>query len=199
MKKIFISAFVVFLLISAWAKEGQEIIEQAFALEKTDIHQAYRIMKEAKGDFPDDPDILSVYGYMAGFEAKETYKIRALLIVNSALSAFEQALEIDGEHKNARLWGGILKINMPSFLGKVPQGMEDLQLVGKRDDLTPSEQMQVKFFLGMGYEKTGQYDQAISLFQKVIEMSLDETYVKDSKMRIERQRQREREESLHKN
>ncbi len=186
MRKIYIIILLTFWVIALWSDKAQEVINTAFALEKSDIHQAYRIMKTAKKDFPNNPDILSTYGYMAGFEAKETYQLRALLVVNSALSAFEKALEIEPHHKNARLWGGILKINMPSFLGKVPEGMEDLQIVIQREDLTDIEIMQIKFFLGMGYEKSEEYDKAIALFEEVIAMDLDQSYVEDSQMRIER-------------
>lgn len=187
MKKICIIILLVVSFIYLKANSAQEAIDKALLLEKTDISQAYKIMKDAKKDFPQDPDVLSVFGYMAGFEAKETYKLRALLLVNSALSAFDEALSIQEDHKNARLWGGILKINMPSFLGKVPEGMADLEIVEERDDLSQMEIMQIKFFLGMGYEKTENFSKAIELFEEVIEMNLDETYVKDSKMRIARQ------------
>lgn len=188
MKRVCCIIMLVIMFCGLRASSVADIITQAFQLEKSDINSAYKIMKDAKEEYPNDPDVLSVYGYMAGFEAKETYKLRALLVVNSALAAFERALEIDPEHKNARLWGGILKINMPSFLGKVPQGMQDLEIILEREDLTDKELMQCKFFLGMGYEKKENYPEAIRLFQEVIAMNIDDEYVRDSQMRIERHR-----------
>jgi tetratricopeptide (TPR) repeat protein len=170
-----------------WGKSPEESIESAFALEKTqEVSKAYEIMKKAKKDYPKNPDVLSVYGYMAGLEAQTTYMFRAAMLASSAISAFDDALEIEQEHKNARLWRGILKINMPSFLGKVPAGILDLEEIQLRDDLTEEEFIMTKFFLGMGYGKAERYDEAISSFNEVIALNKADLYEKESKMRIER-------------
>ena len=186
MKKNLLALLMLLVVLALWGKSPTEVIEKAFALENGDIKQAYKIMKQAKKDYPDNPDVLSVYGYMAGFEAKETNMFRALMLVNSAISAFDKALEIEKDHKNARLWRGILKINLPSFLGKVPDGIDDLEIILQREDLTLEENMQSKFFLAMGYNKTEQYEKAIAYYDEVIIINIDEVYVEQSKMRIER-------------
>ena len=177
---------MILLLIgmTLWAKTSEEWIDSAFQMEKSDINQALKIMVNAKKEYPENPDILSVYGYMAGLAAKDTYKLRALYLVTSAISAFDTALQIDDNHKNARLWRGILKINMPSFMGKVPAGISDLEVIEKRTDLTETEYIQTKFFLGMGYGKAELYEKAIASFDEVIALGNNDIYEKDSKKRI---------------
>lgn len=186
MKKIIVLVLVLLISSLAWGKSPQKLIESAFALENKDISQAYEIMKNAKKQYPQNPDVLSVYGYMAGLAAKDTYMLRAALLASGAISAFDDALEIEPTHKNARMWRGILKINMPSFLGNVPSGVSDLETIEKRVDLTEEDFVMVKFFLGMGYGKAERYEEAIGSFQEVIALHKNDVYHKDSVRRIER-------------
>lgn len=186
MKKRIITSIILLITILVWSKTPEEWTDSAFQLEKTDINQAFDLMKKAKKEYPNNPDILSVYGYMAGLSAEKTYMLRAAFLASSAISAFDEALEQDPNHKNARMWRGILKINMPSFLGKVPAGIEDLKNIGQRDDLTEEEIIMVKFFLGMGYGKAERYDEAISSFEEVIAMNKNDEYHKESVKRIAR-------------
>lgn len=186
MKKYFVVIVLLLITFTTYAKSTQELIESAFELEKVDIEKALTLMGKAKKEYPQDPDILSVYGYMAGLAAKETYKIRAAYLASVAISAFDDALKEDINHKNARLWRGILKINMPSFLGKVPGGISDLETIEKRTDLTKDEFIQTKFFLGMGYGKIDRYDEAISAFEEVLALKTNDKYESESKMRIKR-------------
>lgn len=186
MKKVILILIIILTSIILWGNTAEERISSAFDLEQDNLKQAFELMKKAKKEFPNNPDILSVYGYMAGLEAKETYMFRAALLASSAISAFDDALKLDSEHKNARMWRGILKINMPSFLGKVPDGVLDLEHIEKRDDLSEEEFIMTKFFLGMGYGKVETYDKAIASFQEVIALNKGDNYYQESIMRIER-------------
>ncbi|MBI9032674.1 hypothetical protein JEZ13_11825 [bacterium] len=184
-----INILIILLLLinfNIWAKSTQEWIESAFELEKNNIEEALTLMGKAKKEYPQNPDILSVYGYMAGLVAKETYKLRAAYLASVAISAFDDALKEDNNHKNARLWRGILKINMPSFLGKVPGGIADLEIIEKRTDLTRDDLIQTKFFLGMGYGKAERYSEAISSFEEVLALETNDKYESESRMRIKR-------------
>ena len=187
MRKRILILIILLITIILWGKSPEETIESAFALEKNqDITKAFEVMKKAKKEYPDNSDILSVYGYMAGLEAKDTYMLRAAVLASSAISSFDDALEYDNNHKNARMWRGILKINMPSFLGKVPGGIQDLEIIQERDDLTEEDFIMTKFFLGMGYGKVEQYKKAIASFEEVIALNKKDDYYKESVMRIAR-------------
>ncbi len=184
-----INILIILLLLinfNIWAKSTQEWIESAFELEKNNIEEALTLMGKAKKEYPQNPDILSVYGYMAGLAAKETYKLRAAYLASVAISAFDDVLKEDNNHKNARLWRGILKINMPSFLGKVPGGISDLEIIEKRTDLTRDDLIQTKFFLGMGYGKAERYEEALSSFEEVLTLETNDKYESESRMRIKR-------------
>jgi len=184
-----INILIILLLLinfNIWAKSTQEWIESAFELEKNNIEEALTLIGKAKKEYPQNPDILSVYGYMAGLAAKETYKLRAAYLASVAISAFDDALKEDNNHKNARLWRGILKINMPSFLGKVPGGISDLEIIEKRTDLTRDDLIQTKFFLGMGYGKAERYEEALSSFEEVLTLETNDKYESESRMRIKR-------------
>ncbi len=186
MKKRAIILIIILMTIMLWGNPPEEIIQSAFDLEHNDINQAFQLMKDAKKEYPNNPDVLSVYGYMAGLAAKDTYMLRAAVLASSAINAFDDALELDPQHKNAKFWRGILKINMPSFLGKVPDGILDLENIEKRSDLTEEEIIMTKFFLGMGYGKAQRYDEAIASFEEVIAFKKNDDYHKESVMRIER-------------
>ena len=174
--------WMAFLLLTllVWGETPQEYINTAFKYENEDVNKAIEIMKTAKKEFPANPDILSVYGYMAGKGAGETYMLRAALLASRAESAFDSALKLEYNHKNARMWRGILKINMPSFLGKVPDGVADLEIIRQRDDLTDEESMMTDFFLGMGFGKLKQYDVAIVSFNKVEALKRGDLYHEES-------------------
>lgn len=174
--------WMAFLLLTllVWGETPQEYINTAFKYEIEDVNKAIEIMKTAKKEFPANPDILSVYGYMAGKGAGETYMLRAALLASRAESAFDSALKLENNHKNARMWRGILKINMPSFLGKVPDGVADLEIIQQRDDLTDEESMMTDFFLGMGFGKLKQYEQAIASFNKVEALNRGDLYHEES-------------------
>lgn len=167
MKRSLTCMMLLVFTLFAWGEAPQEFIEKAFEYENKDIDKAIEIMKRAKKEFPTDPDILSVYGYMTGKGAGETYMLRAALLASQAESAFDTALKLESNHKNARMWRGILKVNMPSFLGKVPDGIADLEIIRQRSDLTEEESMMTDFFLGLGFGKLKEYELAIAYFSKV--------------------------------
>src|SRR5690554_4394814 len=122
MKRSLTCMMLLVFTLFAWGEAPQEFIEKALEYENKDIDKAIEIMKRAKKEFPTDPDILRVYGYMTGKGAGATYMLRAALLAFQAESAFDTALKLESNHKNARMWRRILKVNMPSFLGKVPDG-----------------------------------------------------------------------------
>jgi tetratricopeptide (TPR) repeat protein len=74
----------------------------------------------------------------------------------------DRAVALAPDDMEARLIRGIIGVNFPFFVGKLDQGIEDLQMV-MQSDVPDSARAEAEYWLGFGYQKKG-----LSLWTKVI-------------------------------
>lgn len=80
-----------------------------------------------------------------------------------AMKHIERAVELDPENKELRLYRGIMSVQFPFFVGKLDQGIADLELVINDKSLPDSTRATAMYHLGFGYRK-----KALPLWIKVV-------------------------------
>ena len=180
MKRMIIIAIILLTSLLVQGKTVQEWLNSALEAETNSVKEAITIMEKAEAEYPQNPDILSMYGLMLSKRAGEVNFLKAGGFASRAEKEHDKALEIDPNHKNARLWRGILKVNMPKFLGKLEGGLEDLTNISARIDLQAEEIMVVNFYLGMGYQKADNKQAAIEAYHIILRYGADAPFYHES-------------------
>ncbi len=180
MKKISLIIFIVLLAMNLFSKTAQEYIDSAFVLENSDIFEATEIMEKAVEEYPENADILSVYGLMLSKSAGQVNFLKAGMISSKAEKAFNRALELEADHKDAILWRGILRVNLPKFLGKLNKGIADLEKSYSRPGISNDDYLVASYFLGQAYLKKDNSLQAREYFKNVVRYGADTPFYQDS-------------------
>lgn len=180
MKRIIIIAIILLTSLLVQGKTVQEWLNSALEAETNSVKEAIKIMGKAEAEYPQDPDILSMYGLMLSKRAGEVNFLKAGGFASRAEKEHDKALSLNPNHKNARLWRGILKVNMPKFLGKLEGGVEDLTNISRRDDLEAEEIMVVNFYLGMGYQKADNKQAARDAYQNILRSGANAPFYHES-------------------
>lgn len=166
--------------MNLFGKTAQEFIDSAIALEQEDIFKAVEMMEKGAEEYPDNADILSVYGLMLSKSAGQVSFLKAGRISSKAEKAFNQALKIEADHKDAILWRGILRINLPKFLGKLNKGIADLEKSYSRPGLSNDDYLVSSYYLGYAFIKKGDSDKAVEYFKNIVRYGVDTQFYQDS-------------------
>ena len=180
MKRTLLIITLTLMLLSLSGKTAKEYINSAYSIENSDIFEAIDIMEEAAEEYPDNADVLSVYGLMLSKGAGQVSFLKAGMMSSKAESIFADALKIESDHKDAILWRGILRVNLPKFLGKLSKGIADLETSYKRPGLSNDDYLVASYFLGHGYLKMGDSEKAIEFFKNVVRYGADSPFYQDS-------------------
>lgn len=180
MKRIVIIGLILVAFLTIQAKTAQEWIDSTLKVETKSIKDAIKIMEKATAEYPNNPDILSLYGLMLSKRAGEVTIFSAAGFASRAETEFDKALEIDPDHKNARLWRGILRVHLPKFLGKLDLGIEDLAIL--TTNFTPEEEefKVIHYYLGQGYQKANQEQAAREAYQVVLNYGVNAPFYTES-------------------
>ncbi len=179
MKRILI-IILVFTSMNLFSKTAEEYISSAFKVESSDIFKATEIMEKASEEYPENADVLSVYALMLSKSAGQVSFLKAGMISSKAEKTFNKALEIEADHKDAILWRGILRINLPKFLGKLDKGIADLTKSYSRAGISNDDYLLASYYLGHAYIKKGDSEQAVEFFKNVVRYGVDSPFYQDS-------------------
>jgi tetratricopeptide (TPR) repeat protein len=181
---------IVLTSTPAAAKELEEYITESTGLQEGgDLKQAVAVMEQAIAEFPDSPDAYAYFGLyrlMQSGEASDAGDFMgAGTLSQESVTMLDKAIELDPEHINAHLYRGILGVNMPEFMGMLDRGIEDLVFVVKAHEQAPDEvpadlAATAYRFLGMGYSKKKQKDEAKTAWEKVIELAPETPAAKEA-------------------
>ncbi len=185
MKKILLLGLFMLNLTFAFGKTAEEYIESARAMENEDIFDAIEIMEEAVDEYPDNVDVLSVYGLMVSKGSGQTNFLKAGSMVRKAEKIFAQALEMQENHKNSLLWRGILRVNVPKFFNKLAKGISDLESVARRPGLSNDDYLVTSYYLALGYQKQGNEEKAIDFYKNIIRYGSNSPFYQDSLKQVE--------------
>ena len=185
---------VVFLLVSISTVQSQTVDEYIKNAEQANnsgnLTQAIKIMKEAVNKNPENALTNSYLGLYTGMAAGITSNyMEAGRLVNESFEFLNKAVSLDSKNPVVRLHRGIMGINIPEFLGKLDLGIKDLQFITELAEQSPGDVPKdiitsAYDYLGRGFEKKKDNEQARSAWQKVIELSPDSEIAKTAKKNI---------------
>jgi tetratricopeptide (TPR) repeat protein len=184
-KKLALVLMIVCFVVTLVGKSTEDWISEAKEFEAKDIDKAIDIMEDAYDEYEKDIDILSYYGLVLSKGAGQANMLRAAMLSSKAEKMLDKALKIDEKHVEARLYRGILKVNVPKFLGKLDDGIDDLELVMKTAGIPNAIYTVATFYLGVGYEKNEQMEQALECYKNVVRYGSDSEYYKYSQDKVE--------------
>jgi len=179
MKKSVYFLILLIILLTIQFVSGQsvdEFIEKAGTLYQSgNLEEAVQLMEGAKDKFPENSTVYSYVGFYKGMQAGETQDfMQAGEFIGTAYEYMNKAVELDPDNPIARFHRGVMGVNVPVFLGKLDQGIEDLEhlveLSRKFPAQVPDDLLVPGYnFLGTGYQKKDRNKDAVTIWEKVIE------------------------------
>lgn len=154
-----------------------EYLEKARALAGAkDLEAACRVMEEALTGYGQDASAHAYMGQLLSMRAGQSqgdYQ-QAMQFVQQAFSHLDKALELDAANVTARLNRGILSIQLPSFFGRLNDGIADLQyLVNQPGQDKPSWLATAYFHLAQGFRKQQAFTKAIAATEHALALAGD--------------------------
>jgi tetratricopeptide (TPR) repeat protein len=188
--------FACFLIVWAGAPLAQETpetsIERATSLrEAGDLEGARAILIEALDLHPDHSTLHAYLGLYYGEGAGETenYMLQAEYS-QQAFEHLDQGVELGPRDPFARFFRGLFSVMVPEFLGRLDQGIEDLDTVldlyVEDPEQVPLEiVLNAHFYLGQAYEKKGWLDRAEESYHRVIELGPETDVAEQAEWRLD--------------
>jgi tetratricopeptide (TPR) repeat protein len=130
-------------------------------------------------------EVLNYYGLVLSKGAGEANMFRAAMLSSKAEDILDDALDIDPENVEAHLYRGILKVNVPKFLGKLKDGLKDLKFVINSSGLPNDMYVVANFYMAYGLEKAGSIESAVERYKDVVRYGYESEYYNYSKKKVE--------------
>jgi len=178
--KVLIRCFIALVIIgSAGAIQGMTLDE--FVKEAEDyknsgnLLQAMSTMDKAIKEYPDNSTAYAYSGLYTGMQAGQTQNyMEAGRLSSRSFELLDKAVSLDSLNPTARLYRGLMGVNVPSFLGRLDGGIKDLEFIVRMHEQYPDKVrnnllVSTYHFLGMGYQKKGEKEKARLAWEKVIE------------------------------
>lgn len=186
--------FCVFSASTVFSQTSKkDYMDEAGVLNKEGkTEEAITLMREADNIFPEDPDILALLGFYVGKSAGETSNFQ--LQASRAFESFnilDKAVRLDPENLSARFYRGLMSVKVPPFLGKLNQGIEDLETLIALISESPEAEnfslgLSARTFLAEGYEKKDDLNSALKMWEEILLLSDDPEITNKAKSEIER-------------
>lgn len=184
MKKVLIMFFSLCALV--YAQNVEEISRQADEhMLQGEYTAAAELLEKGIRDNPDSADLLATYGMCLSKQAGSATMMKAGMLSEKAFKQFDAALQLAPEHMNATLYRGILSIQVPSFMGKLHQGIRDLENIRSKYGANPALYVTSNYYLGIGYQKNEEPAKAVEAFHYILLYARDSQYYEDAKQRYE--------------
>jgi len=193
-----ISLLVVGLVLLATAATALMVPE---AIETAEGHrdagrlnEAIEVMRTAVRDYPEDPKAHAYLGLYLGMSAGESSDMMsASALTNEAYEHLNRAVGLEPRDPHARHFRGLLGVNVPEFLGKLPGAVADLQQVitmyRASPDQVPFDMVVSSYLLiGTGRERQGNYADAEEAWSAVLDLAPGTTAAAEAQAGIDRVR-----------
>ncbi len=154
MKTMIILLFSIWAVICA-ASISDEISKAEAEAAQGNLTEATLMMEKLVEAYPESADALAQYGSFLSQQAGQASMKEAGALMGKAFTQFEKALAIEPGHTKALLNRGILGVSAPEFLGKLPQGIADLEYVQNNYRADQQLYMVTSYYLGIGQYKAG--------------------------------------------
>lgn len=160
------------------AKALEEYINEAAQYQQADrIDKAIETMEQAVTEHPENSNAYLHLGNYIGLQAQRTQDYGEIFFaLEQAFQMWDKALELDPYNFEARFTRGAYGVNMPSFVGKLDQAIDDLETMVDFIKLSPDPDAQAQlvsayYYLGMGYQKQSEWEKALEAYGNVTTMA----------------------------
>jgi len=186
MKSRLLALFVMILVAAApalvaapAAKTATEYIAEAQALANGGkLTEAITLLKQAAAEHPASSDVyayLGLYVCQTAGQQGANY-VEAGRLVTEGFGYLDKSVELGPENPTGYFYRGIMGVNVPVFLGKLPTGIADLKKVVAVHEKTPaavSPEMLVTAhsMLGLGYEAASNPADARTAYETVMKIA----------------------------
>jgi len=168
-----------------------EFIQKAESFNQAgDLEQAVTVMEEAIQKYPDHPAALSYLGLYRVTQAGRTQNyMEAGRLVGVGYDLLNKAVNLAPDNPVPRFHRGVMGINVPVFMNKLDEGIQDLEMVIRIHDKAPSPftaqiMPAVYNFLAQGYQKKEEPQKAITALKKVVELAPGSDLSRNAEMEI---------------
>jgi tetratricopeptide (TPR) repeat protein len=178
MRTVLLVACVLALAVPTGAQSVPDAVEAAEEhREAGRPADAVAVMERAVADAPEDPEAHAYLGLYLGMSAGEADDMmKAAALTQRAFEHLDRAVALDPQNPHALHFRGLLGVNVPEFLGKLPGAVEDLErVIAMYDafhDKVPFDTVVSSYLLlGAGREKQGSLAEARRAWEKVLELA----------------------------
>ncbi|NQT24545.1 DUF2271 domain-containing protein [candidate division KSB1 bacterium] len=181
MKRVPLAVLLLVILIvfsSVEAQESKLSFEQALTLFQSGqtAEAADALRAQAKTD-PENVELLTYAGISVGSlagEAEQDYMAAGRLAMES-FGYLDRAVALNDQHVKARLYRGLVAVNVPPFMGRLDQGITDLLTVlnihkAHPDQVSDEDHLTAHSLLAIGYDKKGERVKAFAVRQRGIKL-----------------------------
>ncbi len=190
MKKILIVLFMVMIIsLFGETRTVQEYIEEASQLEKKgQLKEAAEIMERANEIYPEQSEIYAEWGILVGKQAGNAKDfLKAGEFSFQSFQLLDKAITLEPANINARLYRGIMGANVPDFMRKLDQSVQDFNFILEKCQPISNElNMTVLYYLGIAHEKKGEYEKSLEYFKAVALYGIDSGYSQEARKHIEK-------------
>jgi tetratricopeptide (TPR) repeat protein len=160
-------------------KTAAEYVSAAQALANGGkLADAIAMLQEGAKTYPESPDVLANLGLYVGQTAGQqgaNYG-EAMRLMTESYGYLDKAVELGPANPTGYFYRGIMSVNVPVFLGKLPGGIADLKKVIEIHDKTPAAvppEMLVTAYsmLAKGYEAGEDPADARAAYETVVKMA----------------------------
>ena len=189
--KCILALVLLFSYQISFSQTLDEFINKAEGFNQTgDVAQAAKVMEETIQKFPDNSTAYSYLGLYRGMQAGRTQNyMEAGQFVQLSYDMLNKAVALDANNPIARFHRGLMSVSVPPFMGKLDEGIQDLELLIKIHEKTPDKFTSGTIasaynFLAQGYQKKEDGQKAIAAWKKVIELAPNSDLSKSAEKNI---------------
>lgn len=142
------------------------------------LESAQNNLEKVLANQPKNQEALAYLGSLYTLKAKYSYlPWKKLQFVDEGCKYLDQAVALDSLNTDTRIIRATNNVHLPEFFNRLKVSKKDLAYLRSRNvfsTLPPQNQSEVLYYSGMLYEKLGENDRAIKMYQRFIESSASE-------------------------
>ena len=197
MKYFAVLAMAFFMLSNLGeGKTLEEYIREAEEYKNTSqFDKAISTMEQAVEEYPDNSDAYLHLGIMLGEKAQRISDYMQIFdFAERAFLSWDKALLLNPNNFMARFYRGAWSLNMPKFVGRLENGISDLEIITTALEQSPDpsarEQLLEAYrYLAGGYKKNGEYSKAKGVYEKIIKLVPETEYAEVAQQGIDKIKQ----------
>jgi tetratricopeptide (TPR) repeat protein len=182
MKTRVLALFIVALIAASpvfAAKTTNEYVTEAKTLAAGGkLADAIAVLREAATAYPQSADVFAYLGMYVGQTSGQqgANYAEAMRLMTESYGYLDKAVGLAPENPLGYFYRGIMSVNVPVFLGKLPAGIDDMKKVISIHEQTPaavpSEMLVTAYsMLGKGYEAGGNPTDARTSYEMVVKLA----------------------------